>query len=118
METKTVQQLQTIARERGMKGYSRLKKADLIEFITNPTNEVDEDSVEKSLNELRFLAKEKKIKRYYLMRKSELLDALEAVEKQEPVKSPKRKQKDNVYTIKVNTVVKSVRDQDIVNMVE
>ena len=81
METKTVQQLQTIARERGMKGYSRLKKADLIEFITNPTNEVDEDSVEKSLNELRFLAKEKKIKRYYLMRKSELLDALEAVEK-------------------------------------
>ena len=90
LEYKTLKQLQTIARERGMKGYSRLKKADLIEFITNPTNE-------KSLNELRFLAKEKKIKRYYLMRKSELLVALEAVEKQEPIKSPKRKQKQCIH---------------------
>ena len=33
METKTVQQLRTIARERGLKRYSRLKKADLIKFI-------------------------------------------------------------------------------------
>ena len=33
MESKTVQQLRKIASEMGLKGYSRLKKADLIEFI-------------------------------------------------------------------------------------
>ena len=33
MESKTVQQLRKIACEMGLKGYSRLKKADLIEFI-------------------------------------------------------------------------------------
>ena len=33
MDSKTVQQLRTIARERGLKGYSRLKKADLIKFL-------------------------------------------------------------------------------------
>ena len=33
MESKTVKQLRTIAHERGLKRYSRLKKADLIKFI-------------------------------------------------------------------------------------
>ena len=33
MESKTVKQLRKIAKEMGLKGYSRLKKVDLIEFI-------------------------------------------------------------------------------------
>ena len=89
---------------------------DLIKFIEQPRDNVlNEDC--KSLKELLFLAKEKKTKRYYLMRKAELIDALEAVERQEPVKSPKRKENRCIHG-KINTVVRSVLDQRFVNMVE
>ena len=105
MESKTVQQLRLIAKERGLKGYSRLRKADLIEFLhkqTKPETGIEEtfsDSkhLKYTIKELLFLAKEKKIKGCYLMRKSELMDALEAVEKQEPVKPPERKVKQCIH---------------------
>ena len=48
MESNTVQQLRKIAKERGLKGYSRLKKADLIKLLEQPTphgivNFIDEE---------------------------------------------------------------------------
>ena len=108
MDSKTVQQLRLIAKKRGLKGYSYLKKADLIEFLheqTKPETGIEENvetfsdskHLKSTLKELLFLAKEKKIKEYYLMRKSELIDALEAVEKQEPVKPPERKVKQCIH---------------------
>ena len=36
MESNTVQQLRKIAKERGLKGYSRLKKADLVKLLEEP----------------------------------------------------------------------------------
>ena len=36
MESKTVQQLRQIAKERGLKGYSRLRKADLVKLLEPP----------------------------------------------------------------------------------
>ena len=108
MELKTVQQLRLIAKERRLKGYSQLKKSDLIEFLhkqTKPETGIEENvetfsdskHLKSTLKKLLFLAKEKKIKGYYLMRKSELIDALEAVGKQEPVKPPERKVKQCIH---------------------
>ena len=50
MESNTVQQLRKIAKERGLKGYSRLKKADLVKLLEQPTphgivNFIDEEEV-------------------------------------------------------------------------
>ena len=46
-----------------------------------------------TVKELKAAAKEQKIKGWYLMRKAELIDALQAVERQEPTKPPKAKTK-------------------------
>ena len=38
METKTVKEMQTIAKERGLRGYSKLRKADLLAVLSKPAD--------------------------------------------------------------------------------
>ena len=53
MESKTVQQLRKIASEMGLKGYSRLKKADLIEFIEEAVESQKQGRESLNLSELK-----------------------------------------------------------------
>ena len=43
LQDKTVVQLKALARERGLKRYSKLKKADLIQLLNVPASLLDED---------------------------------------------------------------------------
>ena len=43
LQDKTIVQLKALARERGLKRYSKLKKADLIQFLNVPVGLLDED---------------------------------------------------------------------------
>ena len=43
LQDKTVIQLKALARERGLKRYSKLKKADLIQLFNVPASLLDED---------------------------------------------------------------------------
>ena len=43
LQDKTVVQLEALARERGLKRYSKLKKADLIQLFNVPASLLDED---------------------------------------------------------------------------
>ena len=74
MDSKTVQQLRLIAKKRGLKGYSYLKKADLIEFLheqTKPETGIEENvetfsdskHLKSTLKELLFFSKREKDKR-------------------------------------------------------
>ena len=44
LQDKTVVQLKALARERGLKRYSKLKKADLIQLLNVPASLLDEDA--------------------------------------------------------------------------
>ena len=100
MESKTVKQLRKIAKEMGLKGYSRLKKVDLIEFIEEAVelqkrNEVEliefnDEGVEsqnqgkkfselknKTNKQLRKIAKERGLKGYSRLKKVDLVKLLE-----------------------------------------
>ena len=43
LQDKTVVELKALARERGLKRYSKLKKADLIQLLNVPASLLDED---------------------------------------------------------------------------
>src|ERR1043165_9488794 len=47
--TKTVKQLQSIARERGMVGYSGLRKAELVAFVSSRLMQSDQTGLESNL---------------------------------------------------------------------
>ena len=99
MENQTVKQLKAIARERGIKKYSRMRKAELIESLTQPqvlnTNIIEESISEinvpilknpqrainpilenLSVEHMRALAKDQGIKRYYWMTRPKLIEGL------------------------------------------
>lgn len=65
-ETKTVIELRAIAKERGLTGYSKLKKADLIDLINNAdepchqenTPDLDTKELQEHSNQTIFIKKE------------------------------------------------------------
>jgi len=80
----TVKELQKLTKEKGCKGYSKLRKAELIEFlktcvpiINGKKNHKIIPNLEKyKVKELRKMAKEKGCKGYSTLRKSELIEFL------------------------------------------
>ena len=69
-EQMRVSTLKNLARERGLRGYSRLRKSELIEQIKNPP------LLEYTRAQLKQLAKEIGLRGYSRLRKSELLQTL------------------------------------------
>ena len=67
-----VSTLKNLARERGLRGYSRLRKAELIEQLRNPT------PLEYTKAQLIQLAREKGLRGYSRLNKAELLQRLRA----------------------------------------
>ena len=67
-----VSTLKNLARERGLRGYSRLRKAELIEQLRNPT------PLEYTKAELIQLARERGLRGYSRLNKAELLQRLRA----------------------------------------
>ena len=65
----TIKGLRNIARERGLQGYSKLKKAELIEHIKNPP-------IIYTRAQLTQQAKDKGLKRYSTLKKAELIRIL------------------------------------------
>ena len=75
MNTQTVKQLKQLAKERGLRGYSRLRKADLIAAINTQENFPVKF---RTLKHLRRKAKKRGLKRYSKLRKTDLIAALNA----------------------------------------
>ena len=71
-EQSTVSTLKNLARERGLRGYSRLRKAELIEQLRNPP------PLEYTRAQLIQLARERGLRGYSKLRKSQLLQRLRA----------------------------------------
>ena len=82
--SKTVKELRNIAKEKGMVGYSRLRKADLVAFVSCEKNMISTrlkeinsvykmDYSSKTVKELRNIAKEKGMVGYSRLRKAELV---------------------------------------------
>ena len=65
-----VKSLKNIARERGLRGFSRLRKAELIEPIRNPP------PLEYTKAQLIQMSRERGLRGYSRLRKSELLQRL------------------------------------------
>jgi len=73
MENQTRKQLCQIAKERGLRGYSKLRNADLIVALENFRG-----FKFRTLKELRRKAKKQGLRRYSKLRKVDLIDALNA----------------------------------------
>ena len=82
--SKTVKELRNIAKENGMVGYSRRRKADLVAFVSCEKNIISHwlkeinsiykmDYSSKTVRELRNIAKEKGMVGYSRLRKAELV---------------------------------------------
>ena len=71
-----VSTLKNLARERGLRQYSRLRKSELIELIKNPL------PPEYTKTQLRQMARERGLRRYSRLRKYQLLKKLVGNEKQ------------------------------------
>ena len=69
-EQMIVSTLKHLARERGLRGYSRLRKAELIEQLRNPT------PLEYTKAQLIQLARERGLRGYSRLNKAELLQRL------------------------------------------
>ena len=67
-EQMIVSTLKNLARERGLRGYSRLRKSELIRKLREPTT-----PREPTREELRQLARERGLRGYSRLRKSQLL---------------------------------------------
>ena len=75
MEVKNVKQLRSIARELGVRGYSRVKKKELEQLISD--YQYGRAALHKrTKKELKSIAKEAKISRYSKLNKQELNDAV------------------------------------------
>ena len=72
-EQMIVSTLKNLARERGLRGYSRLNKSELIRKLREPT-----PPREPTREELRQLARERGLRGYSRLRKSQLLQRLRA----------------------------------------
>ena len=65
----TLRELRKQAKSRGLRGYSRLRKSDLIDFLANPP-------VHYTVRELKQQARERGLRGYSRLRKAELIDLL------------------------------------------
>ena len=74
METKTVKELQAIAKQQKLRGYSRLKKTELITML-NEAPQLLWGAIE-SKTELQAIAKQQKLRGYSRLRKAELITLL------------------------------------------
>ena len=70
-EQNTITMLKNIARERGLRGYSRLKKSELIRKLREPTTLRDH-----TRTQLIHLARERGLTRYHSLKKAELIQRL------------------------------------------
>ena len=93
-----------IARDRGLQGYTQLKKKDIIELINNPpsppppppppSDDVLKEIKSMKLQQLRNKAKEMGLQRYTVLNKKELLELIK-----NPTRAPHRKIKRKVTLI-------------------
>jgi len=67
----TVKELRNLAKGRNIKGYSKMRKADLLRVLNiEPPPKIP------TIKDLRRIAKEKNIKGYYKMKKIDLIEAI------------------------------------------
>ena len=64
------------AKEMGLKGYSNLKKAELIDLLKNPPPKIDDGLDEFSRPELMKIAKQMKLQGRYQLKKQELINLI------------------------------------------
>ena len=67
----TVKELRKLAKGRNIKGYSKMRKADLLRVLN-----IEPPTKPPTVKDLRKIAKEKNIKGYYKMKKIELIEAI------------------------------------------
>jgi transcription termination factor Rho len=88
MESETVKELQKIAKARGLKGYTKMRKADLLELLMKNRVLSNHDDImnfndgvvnkieSKSVKELKKIAKERGLCRYSKLKKADLLSMI------------------------------------------
>lgn len=76
-----VKELKRECKERGIKGYSKLRKKELIEILLRSENKEYKEGLERfTVKELKMMCKERGIKRYSKLKKKEIIKLLEGVE--------------------------------------